>query len=224
VVADCNSKRFDWNALNTDAKEKLKQRTERLCGLFTAITSNKIQIGDELRFIKDQLRGRFTDFVKRELPFSMKTAQRLMRLSQLAEYDKSDTVSLLPYSAALILARKSTSPEIVKQILARARSGDIVSECDVEKMISDEREKLRLAQREAEGAARSAARKSEKEKAAAERAVRRAEKKQKQEKDQAQAQCIIDRLAIDDVRFLANTLTYEVLDEFLRLVGDVGVA
>ena len=78
--------------------------------------------------------------------------------------------------------------------------------------------------RQAKRQAEDAARKSEKEKAAAERAVRRAEKKQKQRNDQAQAQSIIDRLSIEDVRFLANTLTYEVLDEFWRLVGDVGVA
>jgi hypothetical protein len=77
---DCD--RFDWNSLAVDAKTVLEQRKERLIGLFKATSSNKLQIGTELRSIKHQLRGQFIDFVERELPFSVKTAQRLMQLCE----------------------------------------------------------------------------------------------------------------------------------------------
>jgi hypothetical protein len=221
VVADCNSRRFDYNSLAADTAAELRQKAERLLGLFKATTWNKIQIGDELRSIKHQLRGRFTDFIDRELGISVKTAQRCMRISKFAE-GKNDIVSFLPPSTILVPALKTTPLEIVEQVIARARSGDIVRESVVKKMISDEREKLRLAQRQAEEAALSAASKCKKEKAAAERAVRRAEKEQKQQNAQAQAKSIVDHLSPADLIFIAGVVDDRgVLDELFKILQRV---
>ncbi len=221
VVADCNSRRFDWNSLAADAAAELRQKAERVLGLFTATTSNKIQIGAELRAIKSQLRGQFTDFIDRELGISVKTAQRCMRISKFAE-GKSDTVSLLPPSTALILALKSTPPQIVEQVIARAQSGDIVRESVVKKMIADDHEKLRLAQRQAEDAALSAARKSKKAKAAAERAIRQAEKERKQRKARSKAKSIVDHLSPADLNFIAGVVDDRgVLDELFEILQRV---
>ena len=139
-----------------------------------------------------------------------------MQLSKFAD-GKNDTVSLLPYSTALILARKSTSPEIVEQVIARARSGEIVRGSVVEKLISDDREKLRIAQRQAEDAAQSTARESKKEKVAAERAIRKAEKEQKAAKARSKAKSIVDHLSLADLNFIAGVVDDRgVLDRTFR--------
>jgi hypothetical protein len=214
--ADHNLPRFDFSLI-----PELKQTVERLCGLYTAITANRIEIGTELRFIKTQYPGQFVALVERELPFSVKTAQRLMKLSKFAE-GKNDTVSLLPYSAALTLSRKSTPLKIVEQVLARVRSGEIVRESDVEKMISDDREELRFAQRQAEDAALNAARKTEKEKKAAERAIRRVEKERKQKSAEAKAKSIVDHLSPADLIFIAAIVDDRgVLDELFEILQHV---
>jgi hypothetical protein len=214
--ADHNLPSFDFSLI-----PELKQTAERLRGLYTAITANRIEIGTELRFIKTQYPGQFVELVERVLPFSVKTAQRLMKLSRFAE-GKNDTVSRLPYSAAVTLARKSTPLKIVEQVLARARSGEIVREPDVKKMIADDREKLRFAQRQAEDAALNAARKTEKEKKAAGRAIRRVEKERKQKSAEAKAKSIVDHLSPADLIFIAAIVDDRgVLDELFEILQHV---
>jgi hypothetical protein len=227
-VADCNSLTFDWNSLAVDAAAELKRTTMRVLDLLEATAAldlqcqtTKIQIGDLLRSIKRQLRGQFTDFIKRELHISVKTAQRCMQISKFAE-DKRDIVSFLSPSTTLLLAKKTTPPDIVDQVFARARSGDIVGEAVVKRMIEDERETLRLAQRKAEQAAQSAARKSEKEKAAAERAVQRAEKEGKRQNAQAKAKSIVAHLLPTDLIFIAGVVDDRgVLDELFKILQRV---
>jgi len=227
-VADCNSLPFDWSSLDVDAAAELKQSTWRVLNLLDATASldqqcqtTKIQIGDELRSIKHQLRRKFTGFIRRELLISVKTAQRCMQISKFAE-GKSDIVSLLSPSTTLVLAKKTTPPEIVDQVIARARSGNIVGEAVVKKMIQDEREQLRVAQREAEDAAQSAARKIEKKKAAAERAVRRVEKERKRQTAQVKAKSIVDHLSPADLNFIAGVIDDRgVLDELFDILQRV---
>jgi hypothetical protein len=90
-------------------------------------------------------------------------------------------------------------------------------------MISDERDKLPVVQREAEDAAQSAARKIEKEKAAAERAVRRAEKEQNRQTAQKKAKSIVDHLSPADLEFIAGVLADDrnVLDELFEILQRV---
>jgi hypothetical protein len=227
-VADCNSLPFDWNSLAVDAAAELKRTTRRVLDLLEATAAldlqcqtTKIQIGDLLRSIKRQLRGKFTDSIKRELHISVKTSQRCMQISKFAE-DKRDIVSFLSPSTTLLLAKKTTPPDIVDQVIARARSGDTVGEAVVKRMIEDEREKLRLAQRKTEEAAQSAARKSEKEKAAAERAVQRAERERKRQNAQAKAKSIVAHLLPTDLIFIAGVVDDRgVLDELFKILQRV---
>lgn len=215
---------FDYASLTPAEAAALRQQAVRLRGLVATSTSNMIQIGAELMSIKRRLEhGQFTDWIEREIRISARTAQRFIAVSKLAE-GKTDTVSLLPPSTVRMLAVKSTPPEIVEQVIARAESGDILSESAVKEMISDDRETKRNAKREAEAAARRARSKRVRAKAAAEREVWRAEQEQKRLEDQAKAQSIIDRFSPEDARFLADTLTCDVFDEFYLLVREGGAA
>jgi hypothetical protein len=129
-------------------------------------------------------------------------------------------VSLLPPSTVRMLAAKATPPEIVESVLAHAASGNILSESAVKGMISDDRDTKRRAKREAEAVARRAKAKRVKTKRAAEKEIWRAEQEQRRLEVQAQAQSILDRFSPEDACFLADTLTYAVVDEFTRLVRE----
>jgi hypothetical protein len=206
---------FDYSFLAPQAAE--------IRGLESTSTLTLIRMGNLLQFAKDRLdHGQFEDWIERETPISVRTAQRHMAAAKLA--DKNDSVSLLPPSTVRMLAAKATPPEIVESVLAHAASGNILSESTVKGMISDDRDAKRHAKREAEAEARRAKAKSNRSKKAAEREVWRAEQEQKKLAVRAQAQFIIDRFSPEDVAFLADALAcdaYDVCDEFLQLVkGD----
>jgi hypothetical protein len=210
---------FDYNWLAPADAASLRQHANKLRGLIAKSTADMIGVGRDLRLIKDQLsHGQFTGWVEQEIGIGIRTAQTYMQMARLAE-GKNETVSLLPPSTVRMLAAKSTSPEIVQQVMSRADSGDIVRESAVKEMISDDREIKRNAKREAERAALNARRpRAVRERRDKERLEWQAKVEQERAINCTQAQSIIDRLSPEDVRFLSETLTYEVVVEFLRLV------
>jgi len=206
---------FDYSFLAPQAAE--------VRGLESKSTLNMIKVGDLLHFAKDQLlgHGRFTGWIESEFPFSVRTAQRYLAIAQLAK-GKSDTVSLLPPATVRMLAKKSTPPEIVAEVISQADVANILSESAVEAMLSEVRETKRDAKRKAEAAARREKTKRVKTKRAAEKEIWRAEQEQRRLEAQAQAQSILDRFSPEDARFLADRLTDAVVDEFKKLVRDGG--
>jgi Protein of unknown function (DUF3102) len=210
---------FDYNCLAPADAASLRQHANKLHGLIAKSTADMIEVGRDLRLIKDQLEhGQFTAWVEQEIGISIRTAQTYMQMARLAE-GKNETVSLLPPSTVRILAAKSASPEVIQQVMSRVDSGDIVPESAVKEMISDDREIKRNAKREAERAALNARRpRAVRERRDKERLEWQAKVEQERAKNCTQARSIIDRLSPEDVRFLAETLTYEVVVEFLRLV------
>ena len=204
---------FDYSFLAPQAAE--------VRGLESKSTLNMIKIGDVLQFAKGQLleHGQFTDWIKFELPISVRTAQRYIAIAKLA-LGKNDTVSRLPPATVRMLAKKSTPPEIVAEVISQADVGNILSESAVEAMLSDVRETKRHAKRKAEAAERREKAKRVKTKRAAEKEIWRAEQEQRRLEVQAQAQSILDKFSPEDACFLADTLTYAVVDEFTRLVRE----
>ncbi len=214
---------FDYNCLAPADAASLREHANKLRGLIAKSTADMIQVGRDLLAIKDRIEhGQFTVWVEHEIRIGIRTAQMYMQMSRLAE-GKNETISLLPPSTVRMLAAKSTSPEIVEQVIARAGSGDILPESAVKEMISDDRETKRNAKREAQAAARRSKGKGARARAAAKREAWLAQQESEKAEDQAKAQSIINRFSPEDVRFLANTLTWRVYDEFCRLV-EGGVA
>ncbi|SHH25139.1 hypothetical protein SAMN05444169_6542 [Bradyrhizobium erythrophlei] len=214
---------FDYNCLAPADAASLREHANKLRGLIAKSTADMIQVGRDLLAIKDRLEhGQFTVWVEHEIGIGIRTVQMYMQMSRLAE-GKNETISLLPPSTVRMLAAKSTSPEIVEKVIARAGSGDILPESAVKEMISDDRQTKRNAKLEAKAAARRSKARGARAGAAAKREAWLAQQELEKAEDQAKAQSIINRFSPEDVRFLANTLTWRVYDEFCRLV-ESGVA
>jgi hypothetical protein len=224
-MSEITNSTFDYGCLAHTEAATLRQDALRLRGLVTKTTANMIEVGQDLVAIKDRLNhGQFTSWVEAEIGISIRTAQGYMRFAMLAE-GKSETVALLPPSTARMLASKSTPPEIVQQVIAKAATGNIVPDRVVRDLISERQFELRRAAAAARQIERKARRpKSVREREERERQAYRAERERERAETTARAQAIIDRFSPEDVRFIADTLTWETLDEFRRLVAEGGAA
>jgi hypothetical protein len=214
---------FDYAALPLADAEDLRDRARRLRGLFKKHTGDIVVIGRDLIAVKDRLaHGQFENWIERELGVGIRAAQYYMSMAKFTE-DKGEHVALLPPATLRMLAAKSAPPKIVEQVIARAASGDMMADVAVKTMIANDKEMRRQA-KSASGAAK---RKSKEgraagnRKAAAQEAARLAMEEHARE-NRARAQSIIDRFSSEDVGFLANTLTWEILGEFKRLVAEAG--
>jgi hypothetical protein len=214
---------FDYAALAPADAIDLRERAARLRGLITKSTADMIVIGRDLIGIKDRLdHGQFEDWIEREIGICIRTAQGYMAVARLAN-GKSESVALLVPSTARMLAAKSSPPNIVEQVIARAGSGDFMPEASVKAMIANDK----VMRRQAKSASDAAKRKSNEgraarnRKAAAQEAARLATEEHARA-NRTKAQSIIDRFSSEDVGFLANTLTWDILDEFKRLVAEAG--
>jgi hypothetical protein len=181
-----------------------------------------VGIGRELISIKNDLvdHGQFCSLVETEIGISIRTAQGYMAIARLA--GKSEMISLLSASTARILAAKSAPPNIVEHVITEAANGRILGEPAVKKLLCEDKETKRAKQWEAEAPARRAKAQRVREKAAAERAIWQVEHEQKRKKDQTLARSVINKFSSVDALFLAVTLTYDVLDEFIKLVKEGG--
>jgi Protein of unknown function (DUF3102) len=214
---------FDYAALPPADAEDLRDRAGRLRGLFKKLSANIIAIGRDLIEVKDRLaHGQFENWIERELGVGIRAAQYYMAVARFTD-GKSETVALLPPSTLRILAAKSAPSKIVDQVIARAASGDIVADVAVKTMIANDK----VMRRQAKSASDAAKRKSKEgraarnRKAAAQEAARLATEEHARA-NRARAQSIIDRFSSEDVGFLANTLTWDILEEFKRLVVEAG--
>ena len=222
-VSPTENAHFDYAALAPAHAAELRNHAARLRGLITKSTADMIKIGGDLIAIKGRLEhGHFASWIESEIGICIRTAQGYMAMAKFAE-GKSATVSLLPPSTARILAAKSAPPNIVEEIIARAGAGDLVPDIAVKAMIAKDRVIRRQTKREAELAKRKSkeGKRARERKSAAEEASRLAAE-QRKTANRAKAQSVIDRFSSDDVAFLANTLTWDILDELKRLVAEAG--
>jgi hypothetical protein len=216
---------FDYEELAAADAVHLRERARRIRGLITKSTADLIDIGRDLSAIKARLdHGQFTGWIEREIGIGIRTAQGYMAISKLAE-GKNEIISLLPPSTVRMLAARSAPPEVVEQVIARAGTGDIVPDTVVKDLISEKRADLRHQDRLKREAERETRRpKAVREKEKKRRLEYQAERERERAENTARAQSIIDRLAPDDVRFLVETLTWDVYEEFHRLIAKRGAA
>jgi hypothetical protein len=218
--------KFNYAALAPADAASLREQAVRIRGLITKSTADMIAIGRDLIAIKTHHlnHGQFTDWLEHEIGVGIRTAQVYMAIAKRAE-GKNETIALLPPSTARMLAAKSAPPEIVEQVITQAAAGIIMPDRIVKDMISE----TRAWRRHQKLIELNDARKARRPRAVREREKRQrleyeAERERERAEDTARAQSILDRLSPEDVRFLAETLTWDVYEEFRRLVGEGGAA
>jgi hypothetical protein len=216
---------FDYAALPPADAEDLRDRAGRLRSLFKKHTADIVVIGRDLIAVKDRLaHGQFENWIERELGVGTRAAQYYMSVAKFTE-GKDEHVSLLPPTSLRILAAKSAPQEIVEQVIARAASGEIVADVAIKTMIANDKAMRQQAKSASDAAKRKSkeGRAARDRKAAAQEAARLATEEHARA-NRAKAQSIIDRFSSEDVGFLANTLTWDILDEFKRLVVEAGAS
>jgi Protein of unknown function (DUF3102) len=146
---------FDYASLPPANAEFLRRRAASIRQGVKSTMEAISEIGGSLCGAKQMLgHGQFIRWRGSECGFSLRTAENYIRASAFAA-DKFATVANLPPATVYRLSAKSAPPEIVKEVLARAASGERISEGEVIRMFANHR-KRRVASKKNEGKGRRA--------------------------------------------------------------------
>jgi hypothetical protein len=128
---------FDYTSLAPNDAAFLRGRAASIRQAVKLTMEAVYQIGVELWWAKLKLRhGQFIEWVESECGFSLRTAENYVRASVFAA-DRLATVANLPPAAVYRLSAKSAPPEVVKDVLARAASGERVSAAEVKRILRE---------------------------------------------------------------------------------------
>jgi aromatic ring-cleaving dioxygenase len=137
VVADAATNlppsAFDYGGIPADAVAKLRN----IAATIKRTTADTIiLIGNHLNDAKDLIdHGSFIAWLEQAVGMNKRTAQDYMAAARFVR-GKSATVALLPPKVLYALAAKSTSPEIVTDVVTRVDRGEIVTQDDISHMKS----------------------------------------------------------------------------------------
>jgi hypothetical protein len=212
---------FNYSTLQDEVASNLRLQAVRIKERIGKATQDLIDIGRDLQAARQHLeRGQFITWVEAEVGIPARSAQNYMAMARLAD-DQGETVSLLSPRAVQRLAAKSAPSEVVQEVLARARSGDVLPEGTVSKLISH----AKLQKRETERrAALDAKRRKEpkKKREAREERERRWQEEQQQRKLQENeaVETLIEALGVDGValvvKVFSDTWNFSNLVDALR--------
>jgi hypothetical protein len=212
---------FDYSAVEPAAVPSLRASAKTIRARITKTTADIIATGRELALAKAHLdHGQFCTWVEAEIGISARTAQRYMAATELA--DKNDTVSLLPPTMVHRLAAKSAPEEVVDEVIARARSGEIISDRAVVDMIGEVKHRQReAARRDEEARRRRAMPKRRREAEERDRQAVLQYTKDRQDAILAAAKSLLERFTADDIAFIVEMFergddVYGVLDGLKR--------
>jgi hypothetical protein len=129
---------FDYSAIDADVVANLRRQADRIKKRISKATQDLIDIGRDLLAAKRQIldHGEFVKWVEAEVRIARRTAQAYMAIARLAD-DKGAAIALLPPTTVHRLAAKSAPPEVVSEVVAKARSGDVLPDRTVFEMISE---------------------------------------------------------------------------------------
>jgi hypothetical protein len=129
---------FDYSVLDVDIASNLREQANRIRTRIGKATQDLIDIGRDLLAAKKHLldHGEFIKWVESEVGIARRTAQAYMAIAKLAD-DKGAAIALLPPTTVHRLAAKSAPPEVVSEVVAKARSGDVLPDRTVFEMISE---------------------------------------------------------------------------------------
>ena len=137
VASPSISRAFNYGMIASELATALRTDADRIRRRITKSTFDLIEIGRDLNAVKAKLpHGQFIHWVESEIGIRRRTAQRYMRVADLADA-KSDTVSLLTPNTAYLLSNKSTPPEIVDLVIERFEAEGRISDEAVESLVRD---------------------------------------------------------------------------------------
>jgi hypothetical protein len=130
---------FDYGALAPNVARALRQQAARIRQRSTAVAVAVIETGHDLLAVQQQLKDRrqFCEWVIAECGFSRSSAYNYINASRLT--DQFPTVGHLHPRTLYKLGAKSTPPEIVEEVVARASGGAAVPYVDVARMLDEAR-------------------------------------------------------------------------------------
>jgi hypothetical protein len=129
---------FDYSMIDTEVAANLRRQAQRIRKRISSATQDLIDIGHDLEAAKRQLlnHGEFVKWVESEVGIVRRTAQAYMAIARLAD-DKGAAIALLPPTTVHRLAAKSAPPDVVSEVVAKAKSGDVLPDRTVSEMISE---------------------------------------------------------------------------------------
>lgn len=138
---------FDYSALDAETASNLRAQANRIRKRVGKATQDLIDIGCDLLAAKKNLldHGEFIKWVESEVGIARRTAQAYMAIAKLTD-EKGAAIALLPPTTAHRLAAKSTPSEVVSEVVAKARSGDVLPDRRVSEMISEAKSQKRRAE------------------------------------------------------------------------------
>jgi hypothetical protein len=117
---------FDYTALEPDAAQFVREKTERIQKLMKRTVEDFAQIGGELIAIKGQLEhGQFKSWLDTYFPWGERTAEECMNLYRHPKTAKFADLGLGP-SVARILSAPSTPVAVSDEVIALAEAGEKV--------------------------------------------------------------------------------------------------
>jgi Protein of unknown function (DUF3102) len=135
IPAEVGRTAFDYGSLPAHKAEFLRKSATRIRQGIKSTVEAICDIGVQLCGAKLMLgHGQFVQWVESESGFSLRSAQNYMRASAFAAVEPA-TVALLAPATVYRLSAKSSPPEVVAAVLARAASGQRVSDAEVVRML-----------------------------------------------------------------------------------------
>jgi hypothetical protein len=116
--------RFDYEALDTETRRFVLERTERIHNLARMTATGIVQIGQYLSEVKARLgHGKFLDWIKKEFGWAERSARRFMEVHE--AFKSANLADMQIDVSALYLIAAPKTPEPVRtEVIRRAENGE----------------------------------------------------------------------------------------------------
>lgn len=133
---------LDYSVVSPDWRDELRKLSENLRKLIKSTTPLAREIGEKLTTAKEKLpHGQFTLFCKSGLGLDPRLAQLYMRIAELAQSIDPDMIERLPLSVAHRLAARNAPTDVVSEVIAEVKAGEMPTAADVKARIESARGK-----------------------------------------------------------------------------------
>lgn len=134
---------FNYDKLEIETRNRVKEKAEIIRKLIRRTAQDIIEIGQELREIKQELgHGRFRCWLKAEFNWSISTANKIMQVSRQFEHINMSELNFSP-SALYLLAAPSTPESIRHEALTLAKQGIYINYSQAKQLVSNHKNSLK---------------------------------------------------------------------------------
>lgn len=131
---------FDYDALETEARIVVKQRTGEIKTLVRRAAQDIIEIGQKLIEVKEHLEhGQFGAWLKAEFEWSHMTATRFMQVAEFAKVNTGVNFAGIQAKALYLLAAPSTPDAARDEALTRAVAGEAITHQAAKQIVAQHR-------------------------------------------------------------------------------------